>query len=647
MKWLVKYKESFLATLQYVETRVVRVQSEISKSLWPNRRDTPKRQVQGYWPKGYFLPKALTQSEDRDIRLSDNEAGYSWFSSLSREFKTKYLLRKFYPELPPLIVPGKSSRGGWFVPCFSSVREDLRPNLRANRYLAHQERRISEAIAKGNFELSTRIWTILAQRSKAFRVSSLNSTKCTRGWYHKIPKFEFDDLMNRVGNIMKTWNCNVKYFRVYIPKPDGVRFRPLGVPSKAWAIVLHMIYRYLVLVIKDKISSRQFGFLPKRNGVQAWRKILDLRKEGYVHMYEFDLDGCFNRISVAWTLKLLKDIGLPSYFVFYMENILTNMPIAKELKEEVELRKLRNMTVKSGLPQGFNISPLLSILVIDAAFKAIKVDPILYADDGIIMSKERIDLTQEQIDMLDNWGLVLSKKVKKDGTPSCRWIEDEFTFLNIHYSISRDAFLIEDSPDKFKWIPSRLMTDNLFWRDLEIYAGNEDWEWEIDSDCYALHRKSVSSLSNWLLMKRWIEGSKMVRRCGLLFIDVQKESSLSSMRLLSKERKRTRSPYSIKMIQMHRKYLVPFTRLHKVPMPLPSIQAVYPYPEYLDPIRIEPTIWYRIDQEKRQFVLHQVFGLAAFNEMNLTSWRNNTMFQHHILNKGSSMRNLRTRLIEL
>lgn len=117
-------------------------------------------------------------------------------------------------------------------------------------------------------------------------------------------------------------------------------------------------------------------------------------------MYEFDLDSCFNRISISWTLKLLSEIGLPHYFVYYMENLLTAMPIANDLKPEMELRKLRNMVVKTGLPQGFSISPLLSIFVIDAAFKAIGENPILYADDGIIMKQTKEDLTLDQIEML-------------------------------------------------------------------------------------------------------------------------------------------------------------------------------------------------------------------------------------------------------
>lgn len=658
MKLLIKLKESFIDNLKITVTEVVRVQTEISKSLWPGKKGKPKRKVEGYWPKGFYLPKSITKSEKGDIRDIDDITGHSYFSTLSRVGKTHYLFKKFLKPAPPLMVPSKSNRGSWYVPCYSSAQEDLRINNRANRYLAHQERRILQAIKEGNYDLSTRIWSILAQKSWCFRVSSLNATKCTRGWYYMMPKAEFSVLISRISNIMREWSCNVKYFRVYIPKPDKVRFRPLGVPSKAWAVVLHMIYSYLVLVIKDRISERQYGFLPKRNGVQAWRKILEMRKQGYKHMYEFDLDACFNRISISWTLKLLSEIGLPKYFVYYLENLLTAFPIAQEIKEEKELTKhyqmrsigssvLEATIVKAGLPQGFNISPLLSILVIDHAFKAIGLDPILYADDGIIMSREKTDLTEEQINMLSDWGLVLTSKMKKDGTPGCKWIDDVFTFLGIIYSVKRDAFYVKrpsKDPNKdfdWVWIPSNQMTDDMFWEDLTNEYERKEWSWKIDPKCYALSGRSSTSISNWQLMQRWINGSKMIQRCGMMFIDIQKESSNSSAKLLISEKRRA-VKYAIKNVKMLDKYELPYQKTYIAPLLLPTLKLLkeglyegVSRSDLFNPTIIKDmSLWLSMDLNKRDMMYEKVYGWYKLAENNITMWRDHSLINKWNLSDG-------------
>jgi hypothetical protein len=45
--------------------------------------------------------------------------------------------------------------------------------------------------------------------------------------------------------------------------------------------------------------------------------------------------------------------------------------------------------------------------------------------------------------MVSEFGVFPSKGYKKDGvTPKTGWVEDEFTFLGIRYSVSRDAFYL-------------------------------------------------------------------------------------------------------------------------------------------------------------------------------------------------------------
>lgn len=135
-------------------------------------------------------------------------------------------------------------------------------------------------------------------------------------------------------------------------------------------------------------------------------------------MFEFDLDACFNNISLNHTLDGLGLRGVPERAIIYLEYILSMFPLKGGFHEERELMGRGNLLGKKGLPQGLSVSPLLSIMVISDAMKVVNLNPVMYADDGVILceKKKRSPFTEDIKRRLEVFGLVISDKKKKDGS---------------------------------------------------------------------------------------------------------------------------------------------------------------------------------------------------------------------------------------
>lgn len=75
--------------------------------------------------------------------------------------------------------------------------------------------------------------------------------------------------MNRqVDKILAEEDTNLIFKRVYIPKGEDT-FRPLGVPTFAWRVVLQMVNNFLYIYLEDVFYKSQHGFIPGRGTLTA------------------------------------------------------------------------------------------------------------------------------------------------------------------------------------------------------------------------------------------------------------------------------------------------------------------------------------------------------------------------------------------
>ena len=164
--------------------------------------------------------------------------------------------------------------------------------------------------------------------------------------------------------------------RVEIPKPNG-GVRNLGIPTVIDRIIEQAIAQVLTPIAEPHFSENSYGFRPGRRAQQAIIKLLEYLNDGYEYIVDIDLEKFFDNVPQDKLMTLVgKLIHDPD----------TESLISKYLKAGVMVGGQYEKTEK-GTPQGGNISPLLSNIMLnelDKELEARKLRFVRYADDCVI-----------------------------------------------------------------------------------------------------------------------------------------------------------------------------------------------------------------------------------------------------------------------
>ena len=164
--------------------------------------------------------------------------------------------------------------------------------------------------------------------------------------------------------------------RVEIPKPNG-GVRNLGIPNVIDRIIEQAITQVLTPIAEPRFSENSYGFRPKRRAQQAVTKLLEYLNDGHEYIVDIDLEKFFDNVPQDKLMTLVgKLIHDPD----------TESLISKYLKAGVMVRGEYEETEK-GTPQGGNLSPLLSNIMLnelDKELEARELRFVRYADDCVI-----------------------------------------------------------------------------------------------------------------------------------------------------------------------------------------------------------------------------------------------------------------------
>lgn len=182
--------------------------------------------------------------------------------------------------------------------------------------------------------------------------------------------------------------------RVHIPKGDGKKTRPIGIPTLEDKVLQKAVAMVLEAVYEQDFLDCSWGFRPGRSAHQAlqrvWEGLMSMRG-GWV--LEVDIKSYFDTLNHGCLRQILNQR--------VRDGVLRRM-IDKWLKAGV-LEEGQLWHPKAGTPQGGVISPLLSNIylheVLDTWFESV-VKPALghrpmflvrYADDFVIICKWQRD----------------------------------------------------------------------------------------------------------------------------------------------------------------------------------------------------------------------------------------------------------------
>ncbi|MCB5950947.1 group II intron reverse transcriptase/maturase [Enterococcus sp. BWT-B8] len=236
--------------------------------------------------------------------------------------------------------------------------------------------------------------------------------------------------------------------RVEIPKENG-KMRQLGIPTVVDRVVQQAINQILGPMFEKQFSEYSYGFRPKRSCEMAIIQAIEYLNDGYDWVVDIDLERFFDTVHQDKLMRIIsytvKDGDVISLIRKYLVNGV--MEDGKYVETPV------------GTPQGGNLSPLLSNILLNELDKELEARGlrfVRYADDSLIFVKSEKAATRVLNSMTHFIEKKLGLKVNAEKSRISRPNRTKFLGFGFYFDTNTKKYQSRPHKDSIKKLQRKL-----------------------------------------------------------------------------------------------------------------------------------------------------------------------------------------------
>lgn len=183
----------------------------------------------------------------------------------------------------------------------------------------------------------------------------------------------------------------------------------LTVPTTVDRVIQQAISQILTPIYERQFSENSFGFRPRRSAHDAIRKSQGNIADGYIYVVDMDLEKYFDTVNQSKLIEVLSRTIKDSRVISLIHKYLRAGVVVKHRFEETEV----------GVPQGGNLSPILSNIMLNELDKELENRGhrfVRYADDMLIFCRSKRSAQRTLENILPFIEKKLFLKVNRDKT---------------------------------------------------------------------------------------------------------------------------------------------------------------------------------------------------------------------------------------
>ena len=232
--------------------------------------------------------------------------------------------------------------------------------------------------------------------------------------------------------------------RVEIPKEEKGKVRKLGIPAVVDRVIQQAIAQVLSPMYEKQFSNYSYGFRPGKSCEMAVIRSLELINGGYDWIVDIDLERFFDTVNHDRLMNILHRTITDGDVLSLIRKFLVSGVMVGGIYEETTV----------GTPQGGNLSPLLSNVMLNELDKELEARGLCYvryADDCniFVRSEKAAERVMKSITSFieKKLGLIVNATKSQIGRPN------QIKFLGFGYSEGDDG--------KYHAIPHSKSVDKL------------------------------------------------------------------------------------------------------------------------------------------------------------------------------------------